>query len=460
MSSGTETAEQQRAVSETSDLGSAFRHISVLVVDDEPGMRNFLVRTLTPLCRKGEEAESTEAASRLLDTQHFDLVVLDNVMPGQSGLDWLADQRRVGFFAEVVLMTAYADLDTAIHALRVGASDLVLKPFRSNQILNAIRRSMDQKFLRRENSLLKYELKVGTEAARGRLLGGSPRLEAVREAIGKAARMPTPVLFTGESGTGKEIAARTLHSLSDRASKPFVPINCANITPEGAALELFGSIRDGEKGQDGLLSLANGGTLFLDEIAELPWPVQATLLRVLEDSRIRPRGSDRELPLNLRFMFATNTDLSAAVADGRFREDLYHRINVLELNMPPLRERVGDIADLAELFMGNLSRDLAVSPLPLSETVLLKFARYDWPGNVRELRNLIERSLILGEFPPEFTDDGQSHGPDTPTESLHAVERRHIMTVLEACGGNRAEAARRLGVSRKTIDRKCAMWDV
>jgi len=460
MSSGTETAEQQRAVSETSDLGSAFRHISVLVVDDEPGMRNFLVRTLTPLCRKVEEAESTEAASRLLDTQHFDLVVLDNVMPGQSGLDWLADQRRVGFFADVVLMTAYADLATAIHALRVGASDLVLKPFRSNQILNAIRRSMDQKFLRRENSLLKYELKVGTEAARGRLLGGSPRLEAVREAIGKAARMPTPVLFTGESGTGKEIAARTLHSLSDRASKPFVPINCANITPEGAALELFGSIRDGEKGQDGLLSLANGGTLFLDEIAELPWPVQATLLRVLEDSRIRPLGSDRELPLNLRFMFATNTDLAAAVADGRFREDLYHRINVLELNMPPLRERVGDIADLAELFMGNLSRDLAVSPLPLSETVLLKFARYDWPGNVRELRNLIERSLILGEFPPEFTDDGRSHGPDTPTESLHAVERRHIMTVLEACGGNRAEAARRLGVSRKTIDRKCAMWDV
>jgi DNA-binding NtrC family response regulator len=438
---------------------AALRQVAILVVDDEPGMRNFLVRTLSPLCRRIEEAASVEAASKLLDAQHFDLVILDNVMPGQSGLDWLAEQRRVGFFSEAILMTAYADLDTAIHALRVGASDLVLKPFRSNQILNAVRRSIDQRFLQRENSLLKYELSFDSKAARGRLLGRSPRIEAVRNALKKVARLPTPVLLTGESGTGKEIAARTLHTMSDRADKPFVPINCANISADGVASELFGDIGQGAGRKDGLLLLASGGTLFLDEIADLPLSVQATLLRVIEDNRIRPVGSDREVPLNLRFVCATNADLGKAVAEGRFRKDLYHRINVMPLHMPPLRDRVGDIADLAELFMDGLSRELGVARLPLTEAVALKLARYDWPGNVRELRNLIERSLILGEVPPEFASDEDTVNEE-PVESLFAMERRHIMTILEASGGNRAEAARRLGVSRKTIDRKCAMWNV
>ncbi len=434
----------------------ALGQVSIMVVDDEPGMRNFLVRTLGPLCRRIEAAESAEAASRLLDSQQFDLVILDNVMPGQSGLDWLADQRRVGFFSEAILMTAYADLDTAIHAVRVGAADFVLKPFRSNQILNAVRRCIDQRFLRRENSLLKYELSVEGAAARGRLLGRSPRIEAVRKALERVARLATPVLLVGETGTGKEIAARTLHAMSERAEKPFLPINCANISPEGAAENLFGEVGQGRK--DGLLSLASGGTIFLDEIAELPLTVQATLLRVIEDSRIRPVGSDREIPLNLRFVCATNADLEAAVAQGRFRRDLYHRINVMALHMPPLRERVGDIADLAEMFMGRLSRDLGTAPLPLTEPVLLKLAAYGWPGNVRELRNLIERSLILGEFPREFAAGGEE--AEEAVESLHVMERRHILAVLEASGGNRAEAARRLGISRKTIDRKCAAWNV
>ncbi|MDZ4096923.1 MAG: sigma-54 dependent transcriptional regulator [Paracoccaceae bacterium] len=440
---------------EPSEIDRVLRHVSILVVDDEPGMRNFLMRTLGPRCKRIEEAASAEEASRRLDAQHFDLVVLDNVMPGQSGLDWLSDQRRVGFFAEAILMTAYADLDTAIHALRVGAADFVLKPFRSNQILNAVSRCMDQRYLRRENFLLKYELRADTLAARGRLIGASPAIASVRQTLEKVAQTSTPVLFTGESGTGKEIAARTLHAMSDRAEKPFVAINCATVTPDRMASELFGEVGSG---RDGLLVHASGGTLFLDEIAELPLPVQATLLRVIEDNRIRPVGSEREIPLNLRFLFASNTDLEPVVARGQFRKDLYHRINVLALRMPPLRDRVGDIAELAELFMGSFARQLGAPSLPLTEEVLLKLARYDWPGNVRELRNLIERSLILGEFPAEFagTDDGAEA---EAVESLHAVERRHILAILEASGGNRAEAARRLGVSRKTIDRKCAMWN-
>jgi DNA-binding NtrC family response regulator len=294
--------------------------------------------------------------------------------------------------------------------------------------------------------------------ARGRLIGRSPRIEAIRRTLEKLAPLPTPVLFTGESGTGKEIAARTLHALSDRADKPFVAFNCATTSPERLAVELFGEIAPG--GSDGIFVHASGGVLFFDEVTELPHAVQGTLLRVIEDNRIRPVGSERELPLNLRFMFATNADIARAVDEGRFRKDLYHRINVLRVDMPPLRERVGDIAELAELFIGKFARQLGVCPLTLNEGTLVNLARYAWPGNVRELRNLIERSMILGEIAPEFAANGEKTGvPDAP-ESLHAIERQHILSVLEACGGNRAEAARRLGVSRKTIDRKCAMWNV
>lgn len=456
MTPGGPTLPQILEPAEPSEIDRVLKHVSILVVDDEPGMRNFLVRTLGPRCKRIGEAASAEEASKCLDAQHFDLVILDNVMPGQSGLDWLSEQRRVGFFAEAILMTAYADLDTAIHALRVGAADFVLKPFRSNQILNAVSRCMDQRYLRRENFLLKYELRADNLAARGRLIGSSPGISGVRRMLEKVARQPTPVLFTGESGTGKEVAARTLHAMSDRAEKPFVPVNCAAISPERMATELFGQV--GVAGPDGLLLHASGGTLFLDEIAELPLSVQASLLRVIEDNRIRPGGSEREIPLNLRFMFATNTDLESAVTTGHFRKDLFHRINVMPVDMPPLRQRVGDIPELAELFMGKFARQLGVTPLAISEEVALNLARYDWPGNVRELRNLIERSVILGEFPAEFAGVGDGAEAE-PVESLHAVERRHILAILEATGGNRAEAARRLGVSRKTIDRKCSMWN-
>lgn len=438
------------------EIDAVLQHVSILVVDDEPGIRNFLVRTLAPRCKRVEEAANATEASRMLDAASFDLVLLDNVMPGQSGLDWLAEQRRVGLFAEAILMTAYADLDTAIHAMRLGAADFVLKPFRSNQMLNAISRCMDQRYLRRENFLLKYELRAETQAARGRLIGGSPAISAVRNTLERVAPTPAPVLITGESGTGKEVAARSLHALSDRAEKPFVPVNCAVVSPDRLAADLFGDVA---RGGDGLLAQASGGTLFLDEIGELPLTVQGMLLRVIEDRRIRPAGAERELPLNLRFVLATNSDLEAAVAQGRFRRDLFHRINVVHVNMPALRDRLPDLPELANLFMSRFSRQFGVPPLPIPEGVLVNLAGYDWPGNVRELRNMVERSLILGEFPPEFAAE-RAEGEAEASDALHMVERRHILSVLEACGGNRAAAARRLGVSRKTIDRKCAQWNV
>ncbi len=439
------------------DYGVNLALASVLVIDDEPGMRNFLVKILGPRCKRVEQASSCREAGDILDQAHFDLVILDNIMPEKTGLDWLEEQRHVGFFADTILITAYADLDTAIKALRAGVTDFVLKPFRANQILNAVARALDRKYLRRENYLLRHALSEGGQAARGRLLGNSEPIQAVREMLGKLAPMPTSVLFTGASGTGKEIAARTLHGMSDRAEKPFVAINCAAISPERIAEELFGVVEGESHRMDGLLLHADGGTLLLDEVAQLSENVQAALLRVLEDKRIRPLGSEREIPLNLRFLFATNADLKQAVAEGRFRADLYHRINVVNIEMPRLKERKEDIVELAALFMSEFVKSLGMQALELNEEVLLKLSRYDWPGNVRELRNLIERSVILGAFPDEFAGSGRVSGAQA-IETLELVEQRHIMAVLDACGGNRAEAARRLGVARKTVDRKCAAW--
>ncbi|MCV6585344.1 MAG: sigma-54 dependent transcriptional regulator [Marinibacterium sp.] len=437
------------------DHYAALAGASILVVDDEPGMRNFLTKILRPRARRVDEALGPAEASERLDQGHYDLVILDNIMPQKTGLDWVGEQRKLGFFADTILMTAYADLETAIAALRAGVNDFVLKPFRADQILNAVTRTLDRSNLRRDNTLLRHEL--GSDTARGQLLGSSPALAHVRDMLRKLAPLDTPVLFTGASGTGKEIAARTLHSLSDRAEKPYVAVNCATLQPDRVARDLFGVVEAGEHRAPGLFLLADGGTLFLDEVAQMPEMVQAALLRVLEDQRIRPVGAERNIPLNLRFCFATNADLQTAVAEGRFRADLYHRINVVNVHMPLLRHRTEDIVELAAMFMQQFSRALGVPALDLDQDTLLRLSRYDWPGNVRELRNLIERSMILGAFPAEFAGAGQVTG-DAAIENLDLVMQRHIMNVLDRCDGNRAEAARRLGVSRKTIDRKFAAW--
>ncbi|MCA0963953.1 sigma-54-dependent transcriptional regulator [Salipiger bermudensis] len=438
------------------DYGPALAGASILVIDDEPGMRNFLVKTLSPRVQRVEQAASPLEATEKLDAAHFDLVILDNVMPKTTGLEWLAEQQRRGFFGDTILITAYADLETAIAALRAGVSDFVLKPFRANQILGAVARTLDRKNLRRDNTLLRRELRTGL--FQGKLLGKSEVMVAVRAMLAKLAPLPTPVLFTGASGTGKELAARHLHQLSDRADKPFVAVNCAAISTERMVQELFGSIEGGERLTPGLLLLADGGTLFLDEVAQMPEALQAALLRVLEDQRIRPVGAERELPLNLRFLFATNADLQALVAQGKFRADLFHRINVLTVEMPPLRDRSDDILELAALFTTQFSQSLGMPALELDEQTLLKLRRYDWPGNVRELRNLAERSVILGGFPEEFAGGGSVTGTQA-IEDLDLVVQRHILHMLDLCDGNRAEAARRLGVSRKTVDRKIAQWD-
>ncbi|WP_136441722.1 sigma-54-dependent transcriptional regulator [Pacificoceanicola onchidii] len=439
----------------TEIYGSTLSGASILVIDDEVGMRHFLTKILEPRCKRVAQAGSPAEATVKLDEAHFDLVILDNVMPGCTGLEWVTEQRRKGFFADVVMITAYADLETAIAALRAGVSDFVLKPFRANQILSAVARTLDRKYLRRDNTLLRRELYA--EGGPGTLLGASRAMEDLRRLLCRLAPLPTPVLFTGESGTGKELAARHLHQLSGNAERPFVAVNCATIPADRIAAELFGHVEEGGKLKPGLLFLADGGTLFFDEVAQMPEPLQAALLRVIEDRKVRPLGAEREIPLNLRFLFATNADLEEAVAQGSFRADLYHRINVMQVALPPLRDRSEDIVELAAAFTAQFATSLGMPLLSLDEETLLNLRRYNWPGNVRELRNMVERSVILGAFPDEFAGSGAVSGAQA-IENLDLVMQRHILHVLDLCDGNRAEAARRLGVSRKTIDRKMAAW--
>ncbi len=433
--------------------------VSALIVDDDLGTRRFIASALRPNCKKVETAASTDEATRLIGEQHFDLVLLENVLPGQSGLDWLYQLRATGFDADVILVTAYADLDTVIHAMRAGASDFLIKPVRPNQLLAALSRLFERRGRLGQDRGQKVERNADILAARGHLLGKSAGIEAVRDTLERVARTNMPVLILGESGTGKEIAARTLHAMSDRADKPFIPVTCATISAERLCADLFGDAGDAAAGADGLLAQAAGGTIFFDQVIELPPRVQALLLRVIEDGRIRQNPAQPDVSRNIRFVFSCCGDLEKAVQEGTFRRDLYHRINAIEVTMPPLRDRVGDIPEFVALFMDKYARTFGGAPLTLSEEAMFSLASHTWPGNVRELRNLVERSIALGSFPPEFAGDSGDVASKA-VESLQAVERQHILTVLEACGGNRAEAARRLGISRKTIDRKCAMWKV
>src|SRR5262245_14493871 len=367
-----EAARRARETQGDPEFGPWLAQASILIVDDEPGMRNFLVRTLGPRCKRIEEAVDTDEASRKLDAGYFDIVILDNIMPGRNGVDWLADQRAIGFFADAILITAYADLETAIHALRAGAADFLLKPFRSNQVLNAVARCLDRVRLQRENHVLRYELRATSDriVLRDRLVGESTATRRVRETLARVAPLSTSVLLTGQSGTGKEVAARTIHSLSERGDKSFVPVNCAAIPPDMMESEFFGHIEGaftGAKGRrEGLFTHAQGGTLFLDEIGELPLPMQSKLLRVLEDRRVRPVGSEREMPVDLRFIFATNSELEKDVERGRFQADLFFRINVMRIHLPPLKEREDDIQDLATLFMRKLSQQVGMPPVMIS----------------------------------------------------------------------------------------------
>ncbi|SFX75689.1 sigma-54-dependent transcriptional regulator [Marinospirillum alkaliphilum] len=443
---------------------SLCRSASVLIVDDEPGMRQFLEKALDKHFGLVETAGSIDQAETLRQRYHFDLMILDVRMPGRSGIEWHEALQDPNRHSDVIFMTAYAELETAIQAIRVGAADFILKPFRLEQMMNAILRVLKRRQLLRENFLLRREVSQYLELENP-MVGDSPAMKRLETVIQRVAPTPSAVLIEGESGTGKDLVARALHQHSGRQG-PYVPVNCGAIAPDLLEAELFGHTRGAftgaNKARDGLFSFASGGTLFLDEIGELPLAMQSKLLRVLEQKAVRPVGGEQEVKVDVRIVAATNRQLSEEVKVGRFREDLYFRLNVLTLTLPPLRERSEDIPQLAHYFSRRLSRELGLEAVPFSHEDLRAMQGHHWTGNIRELKNFIERCILLGRLPLEElvrddnTDSGQTGYPSC--WPLDEVERRHILQVLDACDGNKSAAARQLGISRKTLDRKLAGW--
>ena len=441
---------------------------AILVVDDEPGIQNFLKRILSKHYALVETADSVETAEALRRRCHFDLLIVDIRLPGTSGMDWLVSLREQGVQTEVIFMTAFADLDTAISALRAGAADFLLKPFRAEQMLSAVQRCLERREALRENFLLRRQVAARHEGLEG-IIGQSEPMKEVAAMVHRVARTASTVLIEGETGTGKELVARAVHDLSGR-SGAFVAVNCGSISPELLESELFGHTKgaftSAHAARDGLFAYAHRGTIFLDEIVEMPLAMQAKLLRVLEEKTIRPVGANRETPIDVRVVAACNRPLSGQVEAGTFREDLYYRLNVLRIGLAPLRERPEDIPTLAEFFSESLASELGLTPIPFAHGDLVRLQQYDWPGNVRELRNVIERSLLLGKLPQDCCREVHDSDSQTGAEAgfalsltMEEVEKRHMLRVLESVEGNKSEAARRLGVSRKTLERKLHVWN-
>ena len=457
--------DQDAADSVTGD--NAKRLSSVLIVDDEPGILSFLQKGLASQFSLVEIAADTQAADALLSRCHFDLIISDIRLPGLSGIDWVGHLRDQDQHTPVIFMTAHADLQTAITALRAGASDFILKPFRMEQMQTAVTRCLERQRLQRENYLLRRQVAQLHEDSG--IIGSCDLVKGVCEVIKRVAPMPSTVLVQGESGTGKELAARAIHRFSGRAGS-FVAINCGAIHAELLESELFGHAKGAFTGafkaREGLFSYADGGTLFLDEIGEMPLAMQTRLLRVMEDRSVRPVGGNREHPVDVRIIAATNRDLKSEVDKGNFREDLFYRLNVLSIRMPALRERIQDLRELIAHFAESIAADLGVPVPRIDESEINRLAQYDWPGNIRELKNVIERCLLLSHKPSQSLAGCSAVGGsvgDVDTDddlTLESVERKHILRVLGLEGGNKSAAARVLGVSRKTLERKCQAWGV
>ncbi|AHE97251.1 sigma-54-dependent transcriptional regulator [Thioalkalivibrio paradoxus] len=444
---------------------------SILVASAEAVLAQRIARALSRRFALVEVAHSIAQAEKLRQRCAFDLLITATQLPDGSGLNWIESLRDQGVDAQVILLDDQADMDSAIAAVRAGASDYLVRPLHLARIESAVDRSFARR--RHGNAANEATRPVLQQRPQELVVAHCEMVKSVCAVIKRVASTRATVLVLGESGTGKEVAARSLHAFSQRTGS-FVPINCGAISPELLESELFGHAKGAFTGahqaRNGLFTYADGGTLFLDEIAEMPMAMQSKLLRVLDDQKIRPVGGNREVPVDVRVIAATNRDLAEAVRAGDFREDLYYRINVLTIRMPALRERREDVPVLAEHFVRTLADELSMPPVPITEEDIEALNTHDWPGNVRELRNVIERAVLLGISPAaclrELAQETRPEGsgaavpeavPGAPI-TLAAIEKRHIQAVLDGCGGNKSEAARKLEISRKTLDRKLQQW--
>jgi DNA-binding NtrC family response regulator len=468
--------------------------MKILLIDDEPELRETLAEALREAGHSVTELEDGRGALAPLASEEFDVLLSDVRLPGVDGLALVRTARTTAPLTDCILMTAFGDVGDAVAALKAGAADYLTKPFDLDELLHHIARIDQTRSLRRE--LAEARRALSAHSASTRLVGQSSQMQKVQARIEMLAQSDAATLVTGESGTGKELVARMLHDGSPRASRPFVAVNCAAFPEALIEAELFGFERGAFTGavkrRDGRFRAADGGTLFLDEIAELPLAAQAKLLRVLQDGTFEPIGSDELVKVDVRIVSATHRNLREQVGKGLFREDLYYRVNVLDVALPPLREREGDLALLVEFFLAGHTRPDAAGKKarpPMSEDAYAALAAYPFPGNVRELAHAIEHAVVLsggGEITldhlpvaiAEAALDGSAPPALMPApeqlvtaeldptvvvplaEATREFEKRHLRRALAATGGKRVKAAERLGISRKCLWEKLRRYEL
>jgi len=445
--------------------------LNLLIVDDERSIREACREVAQSLGYSAYVADSAEQAYRLLDMQSFDAVLLDLRLPGTGGLDALRRIKERRPDAAVVVVTGFGTVQSAVQAMKNGAYDYVTKPFSVDELKLLLDRVAGHLKLKSENRMLRE--KVKSKQGFGGIVGRAPEMEKLYRIIAKAANSIHPVLILGESGTGKEMVARSIHYSGPFRDKPFIPVDCGSLVPTLIESELFGYVKGAFTGanqsKDGLMAMAEGGTIFLDEVGELPVDLQAKMLRAIQEKEIRPVGSTKRIPINVRILAATNRDLEQAVTQGSFRRDLYFRLNVLSLRIPPLRERRQDIPLLIGHFVERMTRASGQEKV-LSDDALKALLAYDWPGNVRELENCLERAFAFTSGPTIHTMDlpreianlpipvssngnghGNGHGKIVPIAEL---EKQTILSAITELNGDKLQAARLLGIGKTTLYRK------
>ncbi|MGB5623386.1 MAG: sigma-54 dependent transcriptional regulator [Gammaproteobacteria bacterium] len=457
----TNEATRGGVIGTAADSATAARRLSVLIVSGDRRFRSRLQTGLGRYFALVEGVADEKRARQVCKRCHFDYVLVDDAPGHVSTVTLLEGLHDIDPLPRVLVLSDRDDVERALEGLRAGARDLLFKPVSVDDAASSIQRldaaapaTVTESPMPMRGQAMPHSL---------RLIGAAASISRIKQMIRRVAPFPATVLIEGETGTGKELVARLLHRQSGRKGR-FVPVNCGAIAPELMESELFGHTRgaftSAHQVREGLFMAAKGGTVFLDEISELPVGLQVKLLRALEEGNVRPVGSDREVAVDARVVASTQHDLPAEIKRGRFREDLFHRINVVHLQLPPLRERRDDIPELVDHFMAEIAADLAMAAVPLDAAGLRALQAREWTGNVRQLRNVVERTVLLGELPPELvavTDEPRAldgSGPYPLDWTLEQVKQHHMERVLAASAGNKSEAARRLGISRKTLERK------
>lgn len=441
--------------------------LNLLVVDDERAIREACREVAQSLGFNTSVAESAEHAFRMIDTQGVDVILLDLKLPGAGGLEALRQFRARRPDAVVIVVTGYATVQSAVQAMKIGAYDYVTKPFSMDELKLLLERVATHLKLKTENRMLREKIK--SKQGFGNIIGRAPEMEKLYRIIAKAAHSSHPVLILGESGTGKELVARSIHFTGPYRDKPFIPVDCGSLVPTLIESELFGYVKGAFTGaaqsKQGLLAIAEGGTVFLDEVGELPIDLQAKLLRAIQEKEIRPVGGTKQISINVRILAATNRDLEQAVSQGTFRRDLYFRLNVLTLRIPPLRERRQDIPLLTAHFLERQARASGIERT-LADDALKVMLAYDWPGNVRELENCLERACALTTGPVIHLRDLPTDihsAPNTTAPSpagspkiipMAELEKLTILNTIAQLNGDKLLAARLLGIGKTTLYRK------